>query len=161
MKKTNKVDLNKLFNNLTREELLYLLSLHRSQLYTKIIHRRLAEIEKINYTINFNEIQNISILILCKLGLDRCPIYKEEIESLIKRLSDVLSNRRVYGRISTHLAVTQEDISFSIVSEILKHYNVNYNEQDILSQFNINPNSYSKTKIVIRNLCKKYYWLSD
>lgn len=119
---------------------------------THIIKRRCPSIE--NFEDMFlDDIKHTSAGILTQFGYQNTSIYYQEVSTIVDTLKEeklILSkckyNEYVYACV--------------IVSEILDYYKTKYEEEELISIFDINPQEYYDLKIILNKWMTGNYWLN-
>ena len=107
-----------------------------------------------NYTSrNSTSVKVLSINLLNQMGYTQNTIYREECEHISQRICNELKWEIVHGR-----SYSNEALSSCIVSEILDYYNSEYDEIELIKNYNIPINTFIKLSLLCHEWCKERYW---
>jgi hypothetical protein len=139
--------MNKHLEELSQEELLILLSKNKDN---NEYHASIEQVFKRKFKLPniFNE-QCISVL--DRLGYTNNTIYKEEVYNITNKFSSEIKQ-------TSKENISYDCLSIIVITEILDYYNAKYNQEDLISLYDLDAEEYYKIKKKINILLKSYYW---
>ncbi len=115
------------------------------------IKKRKIDTEK-ESVISKGEIKEKGLVLLGQLGFNSTDIYRNELDFITNLIVESKHSESFLKEYDEHY------ISAVIVTEIFDYYNCKYDNEEILSLFNLKENNYIKLKIIINSWLLENYW---